>query len=158
MLFKVSDERSARKIHPAGESPKRECSPGNSVEFRYVSWENPPARAHSRFFTFAVSAIAMLLAAHWGSKLFPPAALAAYFSGHIVLLWGLCMEIIGWAERSAALENRLSVETIAMTILFGIYAVILVGGGVAARSAINRLAGLGLTGIVILKLYLFDVW
>ena len=113
---------------------------------------------NSRFFTFAVSSVAMLLAAHWGSKLFPPAALAAYFSGHIVLLWGLCMEIIGWAERSATLENRLSVETIAMTILFGIYAVILVGAGVAARSAINRLAGLGLIGIVILKLYLFDVW
>jgi hypothetical protein len=113
---------------------------------------------NSRFLTFAVSSAAMLLASVWGSKVFPPAALAAYFAGHIILLWGLCMEILGWAERSAALENRLSVETIAMTILFGIYAVILVGVGVAARSAINRLAGLGLTGIVILKLYLFDVW
>jgi len=113
---------------------------------------------NSRFLTFAVSSIAMLLASLWGSKLFPPAALAAYFSGHIVLLWGLCMEILGWAERSVALENRLSVETIAMTVLFGIYAVILVSAGVATRSAINRLAGLGLTGIVILKLYLFDVW
>jgi uncharacterized membrane protein len=34
----------------------------------------------------------------------------------------------------------------------------LVSVGVASRSAINRLSGLGLIGIVILKLYLFDVW
>jgi uncharacterized membrane protein len=30
--------------------------------------------------------------------------------------------------------------------------------GVATRTIINRLSGLGLTAIVILKLYLFDVW
>jgi hypothetical protein len=40
----------------------------------------------------------------------------------------------------------------------GVYAVVLVSAGVATRTVINRLSGLGLTGIVILKLYLFDVW
>jgi uncharacterized membrane protein len=30
--------------------------------------------------------------------------------------------------------------------------------GVARRSGVHRLAGLVLTGIVILKLYLYDVW
>jgi hypothetical protein len=113
---------------------------------------------NSRFFTFAASAIAMLLASFWASKILREAALATYFAGHIFLLWGLCLEILGWAARSAAPNNRLSVETIAITILFAVYAVSLVGAGVATRTAINRLSGLGLFGIVILKLYLFDVW
>jgi len=76
----------------------------------------------------------------------------------VVLLWGLTTEVIGWAERSTLPQNLLSVETVAVSILFGIYAVILVSVGVGTRTAINRIAGLGLIGIVIVKLYLFDVW
>jgi hypothetical protein len=113
---------------------------------------------NTRFFTFAVSAVALLLASYWSSKIFPPGALASYFAGHIVLLWGLCLEIFGWTARSTDLDSRLSMETIAVSILFGVYAVILVSVGVATRTVINRLAGLGLIGVVILKLYLFDVW
>jgi len=114
--------------------------------------------ANSRFFTFAVSAVGMLLSSYWAAKLLPPAALATYFGGHICLLWGLCLEILAWAARSAAPENRLSVETIAVSVLFGVYAVILVSAGVATRTALNRISGLGLFGIVVLKLYFFDVW
>jgi len=33
-----------------------------------------------------------------------------------------------------------------------------VSAGVATRTAINRIAGLGLMGLVVVKLYLFDVW
>jgi hypothetical protein len=113
---------------------------------------------NSRFFTFAVSAGAMLLSSYWSAKIFAPSALATYFSGHFFLLWGLCLEIFGWAARSATPENRLSLETISISILFAVYAVILVSAGVATRTAINRISGLGLIGIVILKLYLFDVW
>jgi uncharacterized membrane protein len=36
--------------------------------------------------------------------------------------------------------------------------VILVSAGVATRTAINRITGLGLMGFVVVKLYLFDVW
>ena len=113
---------------------------------------------NTRFLTFAASAVAMLLAAWWGSKIFQPFALATYFGGHVSLLLGLCLEITGWAARSVSSENRLSAETIGISILFGVYAVALVSAGVATRTVINRLSGLGLTGIVILKLYLFDVW
>jgi uncharacterized membrane protein len=87
-----------------------------------------------------------------------PVALAEYFAGQVVLLWGLTMEIIGWAERSTPPQNLLSVETVAVSILFGVYAVVLVSVGVGTRTAINRIAGLGLIGLVIVKLYLFDVW
>jgi uncharacterized membrane protein len=39
-----------------------------------------------------------------------------------------------------------------------LYAVLLIGIGVAYRSALNRILGLGLIGLVVLKLYLYDVW
>jgi hypothetical protein len=113
---------------------------------------------NSRFFTFAASAVAMLLASFWAAKLLQPAALATYFSGHIFLLWGLCLEVFGFTARSTPPDDRLSVETIIISILFAVYAVILVSVGVATRTAINRLTGLGLIGIVMLKLYFFDVW
>jgi uncharacterized membrane protein len=87
-----------------------------------------------------------------------PVALAEYFAAHVVLLWGLSMEVIGWAEKSTPFENLLSVETVAMSILFAVYAAILVSMGVAARSAVNRIAGLALIALVIVKLYLFDIW
>jgi len=113
---------------------------------------------NTRFLTFAVSGIAMLLAAWWGSKILQLFALATYFGGHVSLLLGLCLEITGWAGRSVSAEDRLSAETIGISILFGVYAVVLVSAGVATRTVINRVSGLGLSGIVILKLYLFDVW
>ena len=100
----------------------------------------------------------MLLSSYWASKLLPPAALATYFAGHFSLLTGLCLEVFGWAARSSTADNLFSVETISTSILLAVYAVVLVSVGVATRTAINRLTGLGLIGIVILKLYLFDVW
>jgi len=38
------------------------------------------------------------------------------------------------------------------------YALLLVGGGAAWRHAPSRLIGIGLIGVVVLKLYLYDVW
>jgi uncharacterized membrane protein len=114
---------------------------------------------NNRFFTFAASAVALLLTAWWASKSDSrPAALATYIFGNLSLLTGLSLEVLGWTARTTAPENRLSAETIAISILFALYAVVLVSIGVATRSVINRLSGLGLIGLVILKLYLFDVW
>jgi hypothetical protein len=111
-----------------------------------------------RFLTFAVAASGLFLAARWAAGLSRRIAFVEYFIGHVVLLWGLSMEAIGWAEKSTPAENLLSVETVAISILFAIYAAILVSVGVASRSAVNRIAGLVLIALVIVKLYLFDIW
>jgi uncharacterized membrane protein len=113
---------------------------------------------NTRFFVFAVVATAFLLSAYWVSKFEPQLAIVHFVAGHLVLLGGLCLEVIGWAGRNAQPENRASEETVGITILFAVYAVALVSIGVARRSGVHRLAGLVLTGIVILKLYLYDVW
>src|SRR4029077_7278767 len=68
------------------------------------------------------------------------------------------MEALAWAARTSAPQNLLSVETVSISILYAIYAVVLVSAGVATRTPINRIAGLGLMGFVVVKLYLFDVW
>jgi uncharacterized membrane protein len=87
-----------------------------------------------------------------------PYAAAAYLAGHIVLLWALVMEAAGWAERTAAPQDVSAVSTVAVSILMACYALALIGAGVATRTAINRLAGLGLMALVVAKLYLVDVW
>jgi uncharacterized membrane protein len=111
---------------------------------------------NARFLTFLVAAVCSWLGAYWGKP--NPGALIEYIAGHVIMLWGLSLEDFGWAARTSTPQNLLSVETVSISILFAIYAVILVSVGVATRTAINRIAGLGLMGFVVVKLYLFDVW
>ena len=112
---------------------------------------------NQRFVTFAIAAICLWLSAWW-IRAPALARLGHYVAGHVVMLWALTQEVVGWAARSTAAENRLSVETTSVSILYAIYAVVLVSLGVGTRTAINRILGLGLIGFVVLKLYLFDVW
>ena len=111
---------------------------------------------NARFLTFVIAAVCSWLAAYWSKP--NPGALIEYIAGHVIMLWGLSLEDLGWAARTSTPQNLLSVETVSISILFAIYAVILVSAGVATRTAINRIAGLGLMGFVVVKLYLFDVW
>lgn len=113
---------------------------------------------NTRFLSFASLGAAFLLSAYWSRRAERRFALIDFLAGHIVLLIGLTLEVIDWATGSAHAENMLSVETISITILFASYALILVSIGVATRSGVNRFAGLGLTGIAIIKLYVYDVW
>ena len=111
---------------------------------------------NARFLTFVTAAVCSWLAAYWSKP--DPSALIEYSAGHVIMLWGLSLEDLGWAARTSTPANLVSVETVSISILFAVYAVILVSAGVATRTAINRIAGLVLMGLVVVKLYLFDVW
>jgi len=74
------------------------------------------------------------------------------------MLWGLGLEALGFVGRSASPENMLSAQSASISVLVACYAVLLVGAGVAYNFALNRLLGLGLIGLVVAKLYLYDVW
>ncbi len=110
----------------------------------------------SRLITFTASAIAFWLTAKW----MQPGRLAAavYIIGHALMLWGLGLEIERWALQHADPQNVVSVTTAAISIMLAAYAVIVIGAGVLTATTINRFLGLALIGIVILKLYLYDVW
>ena len=111
---------------------------------------------NARFLTFLIAAAALWGAAYWihnGTR-----ALTTYVAGHVVLLWGLMLEMIGWAERTAAPQNLANLESTAISILMAIYALALIAAGVLTRTLINRILGLVLIGLVVAKLYLYDVW
>lgn len=109
-----------------------------------------------RFITFITAAVAFLLAAWWIRT--GAAALAPYLAGHFVMLWALGAEVFGFVNRTAAPSDLQNARSTAISILMALYAVLLVALGVARRSALNRLLGLWLIGVVALKLYLYDVW
>ncbi|HXN45091.1 MAG TPA: DUF2339 domain-containing protein, partial [Bryobacteraceae bacterium] len=112
--------------------------------------------ANARFLTFLTATVALFLSARWiGSGAL---ALVPYVAGHFVLLWALALETLGWAERSTPAANLASVETVSITILLAAYGVVLVSLGVLTHIGINRILGLGLLAVSVLKLYLYDEW
>lgn len=125
------------------------------------AWIYPDVHAYralfnARFLTFALAAVSYWLGAYWCTS--RRGALVTYIAGHVLMLWGCGMEVLGWAGRTAAPESLASVETTSVSILMALYALVLVSIGVATRSVLNRILGLGLMGVVVLKLYLLDVW
>jgi hypothetical protein len=124
-----------------------------------VMYPNPGAYGlllNARFLTFAVAAVSLWAAAWWVAE--GRRALVLYLGGHVVMLWGLFMEAVGWAARTSAPQNIQSVASTSISVIAAGYAVLLVAVGVARRSGVTRVAGIALIGMVILKLYLYDVW
>lgn len=112
--------------------------------------------AHGLFFAAILVGAAMLAAAWlWRNRIH---RWAAAFAGHFTILLALIVETIRWGERGAPGGDALIFETAMISAILSVYAVILVGAGVAARSRANRIAGLALLLLVAAKLYLFDVW
>ena len=83
---------------------------------------------------------------------------AAYYTAHLLLLWTLSMQIFFWADQGVAAADRVNTITFALSLLYTLYGMVLIGIGVSTGAANNRFAGLALLGAVIAKLYLFDVY
>jgi uncharacterized membrane protein len=111
---------------------------------------------NARFLTFVIAACAAWGAAYWTKAGWQ--ALVFYLGGHYVMLWILSLEALGWVARGASAENLLSAQSAAVSIMMACYALLLIGAGVVYRSGLNRMLGLGLIGVVVAKLYLYDVW
>jgi uncharacterized membrane protein len=111
---------------------------------------------NARFLTFLIAAAASWASAYWTKAEWQ--ALVFYLGGHFVMLWILSLEALGWVARGASAENLLSAQSAAVSIMMACYALLLIGAGVVYRSGLNRMLGLGLIGLVVVKLYLYDVW
>lgn len=114
------------------------------------------ALGNTRFLTFLAAAACLWLSARWIKT--GTTALAPYVAGHFVLLWALILEALGWAERTASAGNAGNVATVSVSVLMAAYGMLLVALGVLSRLGFNRILGLGLLSVVVLKLYLYDVW
>jgi uncharacterized membrane protein len=111
---------------------------------------------NARMLAFAVSAVSLWASAWWIRT--GRFAMAAYVAGHAAMLGGLGLEAMGWAARMAAPADFRSVASTALSVMAAGYAVLLVAAGAAWKHAPSRLLGMGLIGLVVLKLYLYDVW
>ncbi len=114
------------------------------------------AVANRRFLTFAVAAASLWSASRVARS--AEAKASSYGSGHFALLWALALEVNGWAARNAEVQDVSNEASTGISILMAVYGVALVVAGVALRSTVNRILGLGLLALVIGKLYLLDVW
>jgi uncharacterized membrane protein len=121
-----------------------------SIDYAYTAFVN------RRFLTFAVSAGSLWIASRFARS--RESQSVSYGTGHLVLLWALGLEVAGWAGRSSDPRDVANVVSTGISILMAVYASALVVSGVALRSALNRILGLGLFALVIVKLYLLDVW
>jgi hypothetical protein len=108
-----------------------------------------------RFVTFAVMAASLLVSARFFRE--RGRAVTAYLAAHLVILLALGLEIVGWVDRTYS-GDRFEIATVAVSIMMAVYAVGLVVLGVVRRSAVDRILGLVLMGVVVLKLYISDVW
>ena len=106
---------------------------------------------NARFVTAVGLAVALFLAAVWSRNPIPGV------TGHFVLLTAIALEVTDWAAKYHA-DNRTNVASAAISILFAAYAVVLVALGTGTRTVANRYLGLVLIALVVVKLYLYDVW
>jgi len=98
------------------------------------------------------------LGAAWMLRTDNRGAPTAYVTGHALVLLGLGVETVDWVTRSASPQNYLNIASASISVLAGAYAVMLVALGSARRHAATRILGIGLFGMVVVKLYLYDVW
>jgi uncharacterized membrane protein len=115
-----------------------------------------PMLLNARMWTYVASAAAFWAAAWWTRR--GGIALFEYVAGHVILLGGLAQEAIGWAARNAAPANFVSSASTAVSTVAAVYAVAMVAAGAMRQHSLTRVMGIGLIGIVVVKLYLYDVW
>jgi len=115
-----------------------------------------PVLANLRFATFAVLAISLFASARLLTE--PIRATLAYLIAHALVLLALGLELAAVIERGVAEPARFGTTTVAITLLMASYGVMLIGLGVVRRRARDRILGLAILAIVVLKLYGSDVW
>ncbi len=120
----------------------------------YLDPKTTLAFVNSRFLGALVAAVALGLSAWWAQP--KPLRLMFYLGAHAVMLFALLQEMVEVARR---LEGSYwSIRSVLISLTIAAYAVLLIVAGVTYRMALNRILGLGLIAVVVLKLYLYDIW
>jgi uncharacterized membrane protein len=102
---------------------------------------------------------ALMFAAAWAmARVTQREALAPYLCGNGLILYGLGRAISEWAWKTRTHGEARSVEATGITVLLAVWGLGLLISGIAKRFRLNRVLGLGLLGLVVAKLYVYDVW
>jgi uncharacterized membrane protein len=126
------------------------------IEGGYTLFFNP------RFLTFLCVCLSLWFSAWCASKfdetLLTNAAGLAYIAGHLFMIWGLHLEFFAYVDSRADLTSPRSLKTLISSVLLAGYGLLFISAGFARRAALPRILGLILFGIVVVKLYIYDVW
>ena len=110
---------------------------------------------NARFVPFLVVSLGLGANAYWTSKLgFLPRVMAGVplVAAHFTMLAGLHLEAFAWIGTGG------SKMAFASSLLMALYGLALMGQGMAGNFRLHRVLGLGLFALVVVKLYLYDIW
>jgi uncharacterized membrane protein len=108
-----------------------------------------------RYISLAFLAIALAACGRYVKAYFPQPALKIGFDLllHLSIIVAASTEMIGWMDMAhSAQSNKL-----ALSILWGIYALLLIVRGIRARKKHLRIAAIALFGVTLLKLFFYDL-
>ena len=119
------------------------------------------------FLAFALVIALMLGSAWWYRRSRPEpvrfetyAVPALLVAANVVALWGLTLEAIHYfdAREFDRDSDTFSAKQLSLTVLWAVYAVGMIGVGIARQSSRIRLAGIALLAVPLVKLFGFDVF
>jgi hypothetical protein len=126
------------------------------IEGGYTMFLNP------RFVSFLCVCLSLWLSAWWASKFEQRAvktsAGVAYIVGHMLMILGLHLEFFAYIDSRTDLTASTSIKTLVSSIILAGYGFLFISFGFARRAALPRILGLILFAIVVLKLYVYDIW
>lgn len=119
------------------------------------------------FLAFALAIALMLGFAWWHRRAQPePNRFETYvipgllIAANVVALWGLTLEAVHYFDSRAdrLRTDTFSAQQLSLTVLWAVYAVGVIGVGIARQSSNIRLAGMALLAVPLVKLFGFDVF
>jgi uncharacterized membrane protein len=114
-----------------------------------------------RFISFLVVCGSLFLTAWWTSKMESvPRKLAGipYILSHVLLIWGIHLELFAYVDSRTDITSPTSIKTLVSSLILAGYGFQFIASGFARRAVLPRILGLILFGIVIVKLYIYDIW
>ncbi|MGI8961840.1 MAG: DUF2339 domain-containing protein [Bryobacteraceae bacterium] len=81
-----------------------------------------------------------------------------YVIGHACLLDAVARELYRWGVQHIEPAARASFLSESVSVFLALYAVAMITSGVVRKVAVDRVIGLVVIGVVVGKLYLYDVW
>ena len=127
----------------------------------FVAFLNP------QFLTSVIIMVLLLGAAYWSwreSSNLPEEESLTFevllVVANVVALWSLSLEVIHYFDfrESPLAVDSFSAKHLSLTVLWTVYAIAVIGMGIAKRTSKVRLAGMALLAIPVVKLFVFDVF
>jgi uncharacterized membrane protein len=118
------------------------------LKIQYSNWIAPFA------FLLAIVYFAAAHMARSAERIRTPFSVVA----HACLLTAAARELLVWTSDNIAYASRASFLSEATSVFLTIYAILMIARGIIARALVDRVIGLVLIAVVVVKLYFYDVW